>query len=249
MDYKRMNRELLKSQHWDEWGDYKSDQKKKIPAPAPQKPVPENAIIVDLPEAQAIGLGDIPLREAFSMRQSHRKFKDKPLSVEELAFLLWATQGVRRVVIEGERITRTVPSAGCRHPFETYLAVHNVEGLQPGLYRYLSLDHKLHFIRPDDTLSERLGPICRKQVFAGRCAVTFLWSFIPYRTEWRYAPLFLRIVPMDVGHLCQNLYLACTAINSGTCAIGAYYQEEIDSLVGLDGEEEFVIYLAPVGKV
>ena len=80
MDYRQMNRELLKSRHWDEWGDYDTDQKKKIPAPSPQKPVPENAIIIDLPKVQAIGLGDIPLREAFSMRKSHRKFKKEPLS-------------------------------------------------------------------------------------------------------------------------------------------------------------------------
>jgi nitroreductase len=54
---------------------------------------------------------------------------------------------------------------------------------------------------------------------------------------------------MDVGHVCQNLYLACEAINAGTCAIGAYDQEAVDELIGVDGEEEFAIYLAPVGKL
>jgi nitroreductase len=54
---------------------------------------------------------------------------------------------------------------------------------------------------------------------------------------------------LDAGHVCQNLYLACEAIDAGTCAIAAYNQEELDELLGLDGENEFAIYLAPVGKI
>ena len=79
---------------------------------------------------------------AIAKRQSHRKFNNDPLSLTELAFLLWATQGVRERINEAA-VLRSVPSAGCRHPFETYLAVERVEGLDGGVYRYLPLDLSL----------------------------------------------------------------------------------------------------------
>jgi nitroreductase len=53
---------------------------------------------------------------------------------------------------------------------------------------------------------------------------------------------------IDVGHICQNLYIASESIDAGTCAIGIYDQDRVDALLDLDGEDEFVIYLAAVGK-
>lgn len=53
---------------------------------------------------------------------------------------------------------------------------------------------------------------------------------------------------MEAGHVCQNLYLACESIGAGTCAIASYNQRKMDSLVEVDGENEFTIYLAPVGR-
>jgi SagB-type dehydrogenase family enzyme len=67
--------------------------------------------------------------------------------------------------------------------------------------------------------------------------------------EWRYGLAAHKVIAIDAGHVCQNLYLACEAIGAGTCAIAAYDQEAMDDLVGLDGKDEFTIYLAPVGKV
>ena len=57
-----------------------------------------------------------------------------------------------------------------------------------------------------------------------------------------------KMIALDAGHLCQNLYLACEAIGAGTCAIGAYQNDKMDAIVGVDGQDEFVIYIAPVGK-
>ena len=98
-------------------------------------------------------------------------------------------------------------------------------------------------------MKDELSMACLGQSFAATGAVTFAWTTIPYRMEWRYSLSAHRVILMDVGHVCQNLYLACQAINCGTCALGAYDQEKIDELLGVDGQEEFTIYLAPVGKV
>ncbi|MCJ7772752.1 MAG: SagB/ThcOx family dehydrogenase, partial [Desulfobacterales bacterium] len=90
---------------------------------------------------------------------------------------------------------------------------------------------------------------CFGQRIIATGAVTFIWTTIPYRMEWRYSLAAHRVILIDVGHVCQNLYLACEAIGAGTCAIGAYDQKGLDDLLGLDGKDEFAIYLAPVGKL
>jgi SagB-type dehydrogenase family enzyme len=216
--------------------------------PPVQKPVPPNSRIIPLPNQETWSIPPCDLRTAIANRESHRRFTDEPLSLDELAFLLWATQGVRKELHEAA-ILRMVPSAGCRHPFETYLAVLRVEGLRNGIYRYLPLDHSLVFVKEVDTLAGQLTAATRGQSFTGQAAITFLWTAIPERTEWRYAEASYKVIALDAGHVCQNLYLACEAIGAGTCAIAAYEQTLVDVLLGVDGEEEFCIYIAPVGKI
>ena len=219
------------------------------PPPPVQKPRPEGSHIIPLPGPDEGGAPrDISVAEAIRRRSSHRNYSAKPLAIEELSFLLWATQGVR-----GEhdpvRSYRTVPSAGCRHPFETYLAVFRVESLQKGIYRYLPFDHALLPLGCPSDLESRMSRAAHNQPFAGKSAVTFIWTALPERTEWRYSEASVKVIALDAGHVCQNLYLACEAADAGTCAIAAYDQELADSLIGVDGENEFVLYMAPVGKL
>jgi SagB-type dehydrogenase family enzyme len=216
--------------------------------PPIQKPASPDARIIKLPERDAWNISPCDLQNAIAKRQSHRKFNNDPLSLTELAFLLWATQGVRERVNEAAAL-RTVPSAGCRHPFETYLAVQRVEGLDGGIYRYLPLDNALVFERGVDNLPGHLTAATHGQRFAGQAAVTFIWTAIPERTEWRYAEASYKVIALDAGHVCQNLYLACEAVRAGTCAIAAYNQTLVDALLGVDSKEEFSIYIAPIGKI
>jgi len=226
-----------------------TDQNKGLPPPPVQKPFPPETPVIDLP-----GLGnwesatDISLLKAIDNRQSHRKFTSEALTLEELSFLLWATQGIKRFIHPGSAF-RVVPSAGCRHAFETYLAVLNVESLEPGIYRYLPVDHGLIFLHPVENLSESIISATLNQVFIGRAPVTFIWSVLPYRMEWRYHLAAARVIGMDVGHVCQNLYLACQAVGCGTCGIAAFHQDGMDTLIRVDGKDEFVFYLAPLGKI
>jgi len=240
-------RRWLKAEEWTR--KIETDQKRGIPAPPLQKPVPEGTRLIDLVPPGEIALGETPLREAIARRRSRRKFSQGPLTLEELSFLLWTTQGVREVVQDGVVSFRTVPSAGARHPFETYLSVHRAEGLAPGLYRYLPLDHKLVLLWEDQGLPAKIVDAALGQKFVGEAAVVFIWAAVPYRTEWRYSIRSHKVIAIDVGHICQNLYLACEAIGAGTCAVGAYSQAAMDGLLGVDGEEEFTVYLAPVGKI
>ena len=217
--------------------------------PAVQKPPLEGQVLIVLPGTNTFKtFHGADLVDAIGNRRSHRRYRDLPLTLSELSFLLWATQGVTEVLAPGCAL-RTVPSAGCRHAFETYLVVNNVETLENGVYRYLPVEHALVFEHEIENLPTRLAQATLGQSFIATAPVTFVWAVIPYRMEWRYDVAAHRVIAIDVGHVCQNLYLACEAIGAGTCAIAAYHQEKMDELLRADGENEFTIYLAPVGKI
>lgn len=225
----------------------KPDQGRGLPQPPltlewdrTRKPIP-------LAAPKAIRLGGLSVREAIDQRRTLRSYSQVPLSLEELSYLLWCTQGVHQVV-PGFRTIRTVPSAGARHAFETYLCVNNVSGLTPGLYRFLALEHSLIEEKLEPDFADRLAQACLGQDSVKTCAVTFIWTAIVYRMTYRYGERGYRYLYLDAGHVCQNLYLAAEAIGCGVCAIGAFSDDDVNRLLGLDGENRFAIYLGTVGK-
>ena len=226
-----------------------TDQNRGIDPPPIQKPFSADALTIDLLKVNFCkGITDVSLSNAIKNRKSHRAFLKRSITLDELSFLLWATQGIRHK-IDHAHAYRTVPSAGCRHALETYLCVLNVEGLEQGIYRYLPLKHQLLFEFADDRLKEKIVEAVLGQPYPGKAAVTFIWTAIPYRMEWRYDLAAHKVIAIDAGHVCQNLYLACEPVGTGTCAIAAYDQEAIDRLLRIDGIDEFTIYIAPVGKI
>ncbi|MBL0714522.1 MAG: SagB/ThcOx family dehydrogenase [Desulfosarcina sp.] len=226
-----------------------TDQNQGVPAPPMEKPLPPEATVVDLPGRDMwTEILETDLTMAIGKRKSHRVYRNESLSLDELAYLLWCTQGLRGKASPSSAF-RNVPSAGCRHALETYLAVLNVKGLVAGMYRYLPLSHQLVFEFSDDMLAQKMVTASLGQPYPGKAAVTFIWVALPYRMEWRYGLAAHKVIALDAGHVCQNLYLACEAIGAGTCAIAAYDQEELDELLCINGENEFAMYLAPVGKV
>jgi SagB-type dehydrogenase family enzyme len=218
------------------------------PPPPLEKPFAAGATRIGLARPGAWQAGrPVDVLTAIGGRQSRREFSRKPLSLDELSLLLWATQGVRQRISQATAL-RTVPSAGARHALETYLCVFRVEGLAEAVYRYLPLEHELVLEFRDPDARTRLAQATFGQSFVADAAVTFIWTAVPHRMEWRYGPAGHKLIALDAGHVCQNLYLACEAIGAGTCAVAAYHQQLMDRLVRVDGSDEFVIYLAPVGK-
>jgi SagB-type dehydrogenase family enzyme len=227
-----------------------SDQHRGLPLPPLEEAVDQQLPRIPLPDKTSWSLAIPPtnLSDAIGNRQSRRNYSNEYLKIEELAFLLWATQGLRNPDLQHAHF-RTVPSAGARHSFETFLFIHRVAKVAPGLYRYLPLSHELVFLRgADDGSKKRLSRAVLGQQFVANSAVVFVWTTVPYRMEWRYLQAAHRVILLDAGHVCQNLYLACEAIHAGTCAIAAYDQEAMDDLLQVDGKNQFTVYLAPVGK-
>lgn len=259
MDSFKNNRTFMKSGCDLPERDFVSDQDRGLPPPPVEKGIDSNLKIIELPAADKNIIRHSDLYSCLDNRRSRRNYTDAPVTLGELSFLLWATQGVQRIVPAykntGHVTLRPVPSAGARHAFETYLAVNNVAGLEKGIYLYLPLEHKLALWHSVDDLEGKLAYAYGGENYQdearwfGRAPVVFLWSCIPYRGEWRYNIEAHRLMLLDIGHVCQNLYLACEGIGCGTCAIGAYVQKAFDELLLIDGENEYTVYISAVGKV
>lgn len=225
-----------------------SDQAQGMPAPPLEKSVPPSAVTVMLPGPEDIMVPEQGLRDAIEGRRSVRHYARDPLTIEELSYLCWCTQGIVQVKAPYYTL-RNVPSAGGRHAFETYLLINRVDGTLPGLYRYLAFSHSLVTLDTASGISERTMSACLGQAFVRSSAVTFIWSVVIYRMAWRYSERAYRLVHLDAGHACQNLYLAAGQVGCGVCAIGAFDDEQMAGVLKIDGGEEFVIYCATVGKI
>jgi len=241
-------RKFMKSFSTSPYQDFESDQQLKLPQP-PLVKAPMSDKALPLPR----NFEDLDLKQDFisllTERKSSRVYTRQPISLLQLSFMLWATQGIKDIRGKAYATLRTVPSGGARHGFETYLLVQNVEGLQPGAYHYLPLGHQLEFLHPVDNLPAAISDSLEGQSWAAKAGVIFYWSFLPYRCEWRYGIWAHRVALIDAGHVGQNLYLACAALGLGTCAIAAFDVAVCDSLFGLDSEDEFTVYASPVGTV
>lgn len=247
MEHKDFYRDILKCGFKEGWSNWPSDSVKGKDMPPAQKLYDHKAKLIDLVGHEEFKY-DITLQDAIKNRRTHRKFTHDALTLKELSFLLWATQGITDKDIAAHR---AVPSASACHPFETYLAIRNVKGLHPGIYRYLPLEHKLLPVLDGKEYVDAVANSCfaSNKSQLEEAAVVFIWATIPYRTEWRSGPYAYKFIALDAGHVCQNLYLAVEAIGAGTCAIGAYDQKAVDKAIDVNGKDEFTIYIASVGKI
>ena len=228
----------------EEWMDYAmdSDQNKGVSVPDMEK-VYEGKTQIELKMDFENVICNNDFQRIIENRRSHRRFSKESISVDELSYLLWISQGY-----ENNLRLRNVPSAGARHPFETYIFVKNVEGLERGLYTYHVSTHSLIFLRDIENMEEQLTRATYGQEFFGTAPVSIIWSVIPYRSEWRYLNKAAKYALLDAGHVCQNLYLGAPAMECGVCAIGCYNQDMCDKMLGI-GNEEFTVYMVAVGKV
>ncbi len=207
----------------------------------------ENPIdIISLPEPE---FNEANLWEVFHHRRSRRKYDaQQPLNLKLLSTLLWATQGVtKKLDTKSETIIfRTAPSAGALYPAETYLNIRLVEGLESGIYHFRPHSFDLEFLKRGD-YSRELSEAALGQAMVRWAQVTFVWTAVVERSKWKYLQRAYRYIYLDAGHIAQNLYLSAEAFGLGVCAIGALFDEEVNEIIGIDGINETVIYMATVG--
>ncbi|MDR0437785.1 MAG: SagB/ThcOx family dehydrogenase [Bacteroidales bacterium] len=202
--------------------------------------------------------GKMSVEKALAQRRSHRAYQDKALSAEQLSQILWSAYGITKPVEDNpDRPSsrpsfrggfRTAPSAGATFPFEIYAIVGNVSGIEPGVYKYISENHKLVRVIDQDVRVE-LRKAALDQMMVEQAPATVFWSAIFERATVRYGDRGReRYVCMDLGHSGQNVYLQAEAMGLGTCAIGAFTDADVSRVLQLPAEEE-PLYMMPVGYI
>ena len=186
----------------------------------------------------------LSISEILSTRKSIRSFSNRTITTNEFAFLLWASTGIQRTE-QGYKF-RTAPSAGALYPIETYVLVNRVDSVMKGLYHYSIEEHTLEELKLGD-FGDKLSDAALGQEMVAKAPVVFIWSAIFERSKWKYRQRAFRYVYLDAGIVGENLALAATGIGLGTCQIGAFFDDEVNQILGLDGITESAIYLSIAG--
>ena len=152
--------------------------------------------------------------------------------------------GVQRKIKNYE--FRTVPSAGAVYPIETYLIANNVDGLEKALYHYNIESHFLEKLKNED-LSQELAHSALEQKMCSNAPVVIIWTAVFLRSKWKYGQRAYRYIYLDAGHIAQNLALSATSIGLGSCQIGAFFDDEINQILDINGFDESAIYMSVVG--
>jgi SagB-type dehydrogenase family enzyme len=181
------------------------------------------------------------VEEALSLRRSQRSYRPEPLSVDEVAQLLWAAQG-----ITDPRGYRTAPSAGALYPLELYLVCGWVNGLEPAIYRYAPHDHALSLVAPGD-VRDALANAALGQSMVRDAAIDLVFTAVYERTTGRYGARGHQYVHMEVGHAGQNVHLQAVALGLGTVVVGAFHDATVHRLLQLP-KDETPLYIMPVSR-
>lgn len=235
----KSNRETL-IPSWEELDFSETDKGKKLPKPTVCKSY-ENAEVFEL-NKDVPNLSNKKIKDIILSRRSVRQYDDKPMTLKELSYLCQLTS---KIVKMGPGYAMgVIPTGGATNSMETYLYLNNVVELKKGLYHYMKDTGNLQLIREDIT-DEQVNSAMKNQL--RNSAAVFFWTTIPYRAEYKYSFTSHKMIAIEAGHACQNLYLAAESIDYGVVGIAAYNQKLADQLLQI-GKDEFVIYMAAVGK-
>jgi SagB-type dehydrogenase family enzyme len=206
--------------------------------PAPYLSVGDGESIA-LPALAA--LPTMSVAQALQERRSLREYADRPMTAEELAWLVFAATGST----SGQGY-RTAPSAGALYPLETYVAVNQVAGVDPGIFHVDVRTQALEPVRSGsvagDLMVAGLG-----QDFLRKAPAVLILTGLFQRTRWKYHERHYRYVCWEGGHVAQNLYLAAEAAGLGACMVGAFFDGMVNDLLRVDGRREAALGLIAVG--
>ena len=197
----------------------------------------QDACILSSPKTK----GSISVEEALVSRRSRRSFNDTALSIDQLSQILWAAYGIS----DGNNL-RTSPSAGALYPLEIYAVIGNITGIEPGVYKYISREHKI--IRKISTdVRDELSAAALNQSMIKDAPLTVVYTAVFDSVIERYGDRGReRFVFIETGHSAQNIYLQAEALGLGTCAVGAFTDDKVSELLELP-TDEIPLYIMPVG--
>ncbi|MGB7789205.1 SagB/ThcOx family dehydrogenase [Methanoregula sp.] len=219
----------------------------RVPEPPHELPVREGQKVIKLPNPKKFKVPDVSVRTAIENWEPVGFFARSSITMKELSYMLWCTQGFKRTVAETIQL-RNIPSTGSRYPLETYFVAGEVDGLETGLYRYLPKSNSIVAERIDSGLPLEMSTASMNFKIVTRAAVTFLWVAIPYRSTWALGNRGYRSILIEAGHTCQNLIMAAACFGREVYPIDMFHDELIAKIANLDTETQWPVYLAAVGN-
>lgn len=237
-----LDNEYVESEEWAE----KHKAKSLLETP-PSLFAKNTASAIALPKPQNTHSGE--LFKVMHNRRSIRNVKPSSITLQQLSEALYAGLGITGLVKTetGYLPLKMTPSGGARNPFEAYVYVRNVSGLEPGIYHYSAIQHTLE--RQSDLPAQTPADLLTKQEWTNSmCAVIFLVAMLE-RTTWKYNdPNAYRVVLIEAGHIAQNIMLASTSNKLTACATAALCHSQISNVLGLEDITETPIYALLIGN-
>ena len=185
------------------------------------------------------------LEKVIRERRSRRHFGRQPMNLKELAQVLLSANGITS---NNETSHRAAPSAGALYPIEIYVAAHNIESIEDGLYHFQVADSTLELVKPGE-FGDSLHLYANQQSVVGSSPCTIVLTARFDRSTVKYADRGYRYAYMEAGAICQNIYLQATSLDMGTCAVGAFNDDALNALLEIDGTSEAALLLMPLGHL
>lgn len=192
---------------------------------------------------------DAELGQLLRDRLSCRVFGTEPIGLRELGTALWAAYGSTGRAEFGplEVTERPVPSGGGLYPLELYVLIRSVQGIEAGVYHYVSLHHGLELVRSGALPRQFLTYLFMGQHWSADAGAIVVVTAVPGRSLWKYGDRGYRYILLEAGHCMQNLNLGAIAVGLGTCNLGGFFDDELAAVVRADIEEELPLYAAAIG--
>ena len=214
------------------------------PQPSPYKEYP-GLPVIPLPSLPSPS--GPALEQVIARRRSIRDYGDRTITLAELSRLLHYSFGITDQS-DPTLAFRAAPSSGALFPVDLYPVIFNVAGVSPGVYHYQVKSHQLELIRPGDFRQDVFQAVLSQEMIL-RAGFALVVTTVFPRVQWKYVDRSYRYALLEAGHVGQNVYLAATALGLGPCGIGAFFDDDLNRLLGVDGRDEATVYVLAVGPL
>jgi len=129
---------------------------------------------------------------------------------------------------------------------QLYLYIHRVDGVEPGVYRYWPGEARLELVRSGDQRVAAAG-LSLGQDLAGNACVAFSMIADMDNATRLHGDRGYRYVFFEAGTIGQRLYLAAESLGVRATGIGAFYDDQVHSYLGIEPRQGQVIYHFAIG--
>jgi SagB-type dehydrogenase family enzyme len=198
--------------------------------------------IIKLPEPKDKKV--VYLDELLNKRYSIRTFKQKPISIDDLSYILWCSYGFKK---DGGRV---VPSAGALYPLDIYIIAGSIEGernmgIIPGIYHYLPDKHQIELIKKGDIRKDVANASLSQMWMASApCMIAITCEY--KRITSKYRDRGIRYAHMEAGNVSQNIFLATFNTGLGCGIVGAFNDDLVKTVMGINRMREPLLIM-PIG--